>query len=398
MRVLYVIPAEGFGGAERQAIYHMKLLPRYGIDVVPLVGPGKLVVEQLKAQGIDNIEFSESIIEEYGRPYHTNEYTHYLASNVGTWVVAQQVLHHIVKAAHIDVIFASRATGWIMVGLLSRILNIPQVWRVGARPVHKAEISVLRLFSSLSNPSAMICNCKAVERSVKRAIHAPSWVIYNGVDTERFDPHSVKPMQPAELGMSTRKPVIVGVAARPAPGKGLENLAHALKLIDKSPEEVKVIIAGDYGWRNYYTRFFNEQGLGDQVVLIGHVQKVSRFLRSCDIVVLPSEKNSQEGLPNAILEAMAMERPVIGTHAGGMKEAIVDGKTGFLVSSGNPHQLAQALQKLTESPSLRKSLGHNARELVLNKFSLDESVRRISNVLFHIGESKTHVNSKAHHG
>lgn len=388
MRVLYVIPAEGFGGAERQAIYHMKLLPRFGIEVVPLVGPGKLVVEQLKAQGIDNIEFSESIVREYGRPYHTNEYTHYLANNVGTWIVAQQVLHHLVREARIDVIFASRVTGWIMVGLLSRILGIPQVWRVGSRPVHNAEISLLRLFASLSGPRAIVCNCQAVQRDARKAIHAPSTVIYNGVDLNRFDPRSVRPMQRSELGIDSNRPVIVGVAARPAPGKGLETLAHALGILRMSPEQLRVVIAGDYGWRSYYARYFADKGLGEQVSLIGHVQQVSTFLRSCDIVVLPSERHSQEGLPNAIIEAMAMERPVIGTSVGGIKEAIVDQETGLLVPSNNPRALAEALQALTHSSSFRKKLGANAREFAGEKFSLLKSVEQISGVLKSVTEEK----------
>jgi glycosyltransferase involved in cell wall biosynthesis len=90
-----------------------------------------------------------------------------------------------------------------------------------------------------------------------------------------------------------------------------------------------------------------------------------------DIFVLPS---CREGLPNVILEAMAMARPVVATDVGGVSELVEHEVTGFLVEAGHPQPLAQALLRLMDNPGLAAQMGAAGRQLVERQFSLERMV------------------------
>ncbi len=381
MRLLYVIPAERFGGAERQAVYHMGHLPQWGIDVIPLVGPGTIILEQMAREGIDAAEFSSHLLREYGRPYSTMAFTHHAASAVYSWLTSQPALFRAMMHNEVDAILVGRVTGWATVGLSAHAVGLPQLWRAGARACRAVTRPLLRWYAAASRPDALICNCRAVQRDMQPLVRAPSWIVYNGVDTRRFDPRTQKPTLRRELHLNGERPLIVGVSARPAPGKGFETLANALLHLAMPPGELRVLIAGDYGWREHYQKVFLDRGLGEQVSFVGHIAHIETFLRSCDVVALPSDQVSSEGLPNALLEAMAMERAVIGTCAGGIAEAIRNGETGLLVPPGDPHAFAEALRRLRDSPRLRSKLGRRARQSIEQRFSLNASVERLAEVI-----------------
>ena len=397
MRLLYVIPAERFGGAERQAVYHMGHLPKWGIDVVPLVGPGTIILEQMAREGIDSAEFCSHMLREYGRPYSTFAFSRHAASTVYAWLWSQQALHRAVAHHSVDAILVGRVTGWATVGLMARAMGLPQLWRAGARTSRATTRPLLRWYAAASRPDALVCNCRAVQRDMGPLVGAPSWIVYNGVDTRRFNPRAEKPTLRSQLELDeSAKPLVVGVSARPAPGKGFETLAEALRHLSMPASALRVLIAGDYGWRDHYEKTFTERGLGDQVSFIGHIAHIETFLRSCDAVVLSSDRLSSEGLPNALLEAMAMERAVIGTRAGGISEAIHDGDTGLLVPSGNPCALAAAIAQLRDSPRLRTKLGQRARRSIEQRFSLDASVERLAEGIVNVVEN--HRNGKKDSG
>jgi len=92
---------------------------------------------------------------------------------------------------------------------------------------------------------------------------------------------------------------------------------------------------------------------------------VESFLASCDVVVLTSKSRSIEGSPNALLEAMAMERPIVATRVGGVAEVITDGVEGFLVGEVDGEAFAERLVRLLGDPGLRRQMGAAGRARVL---------------------------------
>ncbi len=93
-----------------------------------------------------------------------------------------------------------------------------------------------------------------------------------------------------------------------------------------------------------------------------------------DVFVLPSVV---EGMSNALLEAMAVGRPVVATDVGGNPEVVVDGETGLIVPPGDPHQLAASVQKLLESPEMAAEMGAAGRRRVIERYQIDVMTRRI---------------------
>lgn len=108
-------------------------------------------------------------------------------------------------------------------------------------------------------------------------------------------------------------------------------------------------------------------GLQRTVQLPGERGDVRCWLAACDIFVLPS---LWEGLPNALLEAMALGLPVVASRVDGVPEAVTDGKDGLLVAPGNAATLSVALAKLMDDPELRRSLSQAARARMAENFTL----------------------------
>jgi glycosyltransferase involved in cell wall biosynthesis len=112
-------------------------------------------------------------------------------------------------------------------------------------------------------------------------------------------------------------------------------------------------------------------GLADVVTFAGIRSDVPQILAALDVFVLPS---LWEGMPNAILEAMAAGLPVVATAVGGTPEVVADGKTGLLVPSHNPAAMAEAMERLLRSPDLRHRMGQAGREQVLQHFTVERMV------------------------
>jgi glycosyltransferase involved in cell wall biosynthesis len=223
----------------------------------------------------------------------------------------------------------------------------------------------------LSN--AVVCVSGAVRDSLHigtRLSRHKLRVVHNGVDVSQVDTarrHVEAAKKRRELGIDLRAPLIVNVA-RLAPYKNHRCLVEAMRtVVDTKPEACLLII----GWgkleaqlRKQVRRF----GLDDHVKLLGHArtEEVLQILAISDVFALPS---ACEGFNLAILEAMAAGKPVVATGISGIAEAVVDGKTGLLVSPDDPRALAQALLALLEDQDRARELGKAGRARVVASFT-----------------------------
>lgn len=129
----------------------------------------------------------------------------------------------------------------------------------------------------------------------------------------------------------------------------------------------RIAIAGRGSQEEPLRRLAHELGLAERVHLLGLRDDVDTILTAADIFVQPS---LSEGLPLAVLEAMAFGLPVVATRVGGVPEAVVDGDTGYLVPAGDPEALGTALARLIESPDRGRSMGAAGRERAEAGFSV----------------------------
>jgi len=387
MRVMYVLPTQAFGGAERQALLHIRRLPDYGIDVLPVVGPGQPMCRALEQAGVTDYVFLDDVPEETHSQLSLWGNVRYCARYFSTARRASQRLVGLARSGSVDAIFAARTIGWLVSARAARRLALPLVVRHGSRPFHPIAKLGARLSPLLlgGRPTAMLSNCEAADRILSPLIGVAGGILPNAVDCTRFDPARVEPRYRQGLGLAADTPV-VGLAARPAPDKGLEFLGEVIGSLGARLPGLRLLIAGDYGWRAYYERWFAARGLAPQVTFLGHVVDVEAFFASCDVVVLTSRERSIEASPNALLEAMAMQRPIVATNVGGIPEAISDGVEGFLVGPEDREGFADHLATLLGDAALRQRMGAAGRDRIQRQFSEQEVMRILVTTLQRVVE------------
>ncbi len=118
--------------------------------------------------------------------------------------------------------------------------------------------------------------------------------------------------------------------------------------------------------------------------MTGYREDIPEILASLDVIVHPSYAN--EGVPQAVIQAMAMKKTVIATDTGSIKEILIDKFSGLLIEPKNKEQIAEAVISLYKDNQLRSFLGENAQRLVKDNYSFDKMLEKIENVyqkIFH---------------
>ena len=185
----------------------------------------------------------------------------------------------------------------------------------------------------------------------------------SGVDITEFSPSEEPEGVPLAI-----------LPARLIRDKGIHDFVAAAEALQKQGVQARFVLVGGLdtgnpgGIAEADVNAWVAQGV---VEWWGQANDMAPIYQRSHIVVLPSFR---EGLPKVLLEAGACTRPVITTDAPGCRDAIVDGKTGFMVPVGDSHALAQRIQTLLEDPRLRRSMGRAGREMVEEQFSTDRIV------------------------
>ena len=209
----------------------------------------------------------------------------------------------------------------------------------------------------------------------------PVQVIQNGVNVQKFSPDKSAGVPGREAWRIPPDAMVVGTIAVFTPKKRLEDWLHAAFEIHQAYKGVRFLIVGDGPLRPELEALNERLGLDQVVHFAGLQEDVRPYLAAMDIYMMSSQF---EGLPIALLEAMAMELPVVGTSVGGIPEVVVEGKTGLLVPPGEPSQLKAAVLKLINDPQLRKDMGHLGRKLVSEKFGMERMIRELEEVYLEV--------------
>jgi sugar transferase (PEP-CTERM/EpsH1 system associated) len=201
-------------------------------------------------------------------------------------------------------------------------------------------------------------------------------VIHNGVDTDRFRRHEQFREQirrEFNFGLSD---VVIGWAGRMAPIKDLPTLFRAAARVAQKFTAVRLLICGNGPERKVWQELAESIApLKGRTVFAGERHDIPAIMSAMDIFVLPSIR---EGMSNTLLEAMAAELPVIATSAGGNREIVEDGVSGFLFAPGDVEKLTCLLDHLAQNPDLRLRFGQAARRRVESDFSLRRMIEQYS--------------------
>jgi len=191
---------------------------------------------------------------------------------------------------------------------------------------------------------------------------AKTQVILNGANLERFlsvpaDPGSVLPR------------VRFGIAARMVAEKDHFTLLRAFGVVAEEIPGAELQIAGDGPLREQLVEFTKRLKLQDRVHFLGALPHAAQFLSQLDVFVLSS---LNEGLPLALLEAMATGLPVVSTRAGGVDEAAKDGQNAYLATVGDSNDLAQAMIRMARASDLRQK-GALGQRIVQEQFCIEKT-------------------------
>jgi glycosyltransferase involved in cell wall biosynthesis len=235
--------------------------------------------------------------------------------------------------------------------------------------------TIRALIRTIARADAFIANSREVREELvaagcpgERIAHIP-----NGVDLTRFSP--VPAARAAEgrrrLGLSDG-PLAV-FTGRLDPQKGLHTLVEAMRSPALAAAGAHLLLLGDGPQRAELVQAVERNGLRDRVRFRGVVEDVAPYLRASDLFAFPTRG---EGMPNALLEAMATGLPCVASAVGGCRDVITHGETGLLVPAGDAAAFQAALETLVQSAALRERLGAAAREAAAARFGLETMVDR----------------------
>ena len=220
-------------------------------------------------------------------------------------------------------------------------------------------------------------NADDAELFIKNKIINPEKIkiiLGSGIDLNYFKPSTKK---------KEESTIVFGYIGRLLWDKGLGELIEAVRILKNKNYSFKVHILGKPDEGNPKSislkqiQQWEKEGL---IIYKGFSRDVRPFLEKMDCLVYPT--SYREGIPRAILEAMAMEKPIITTNVPGCKETVIEGFNGFLVPPKNPKALAQAMEKFLQLPSIqRETMGKNSRQLIKNKFEQSKIVNEYVSVL-----------------
>jgi len=211
-------------------------------------------------------------------------------------------------------------------------------------------------------------------------------LVRGGIDVERI--RKARPIDRASFGISTKAPLILWVG-RLDPVKGLEILIEAFRVVSDRTD-AHLVLVGNGPLRASLCAQVARLGLDSRVHLIGARNDVPSLLAAANLFVFPSRT---EGLPNALLEAMAAGLPIITTDAPGCRDLIAHGETGLLVPYGDTISLADSLLSLLRDREQAAKLGQRAHQAVLRDWHAESMYGAYQDVYRTISRTKPESNS-----
>jgi len=356
MHILHAEASPHWGGQEMRTLMDAVRCFRLGHRVTILARPEGALSQRARAAGLAVAPLR------LGSPWDPRGIAAIarLIRSVGT-----EVVHTHSSADAWAAGLAARLSG---VGLVrTRHISAPMGRRLLGRPLASP---VYRL------PEAIIATSAAIRDSLLELGVPPErlWVLPSGVDLEQFRPRPEGRSLRAGLGLEG-EPVITMVAMLRPEKRADVFLAAASHLRPEFPQALFVLAGGGAeGDLATLRRLAERLGVSAAVRFLGHREDVPEILAASDVCVLPSAGN--DGIPQAVVQYLAMARPVVATPVGGIPEVIEEGRTGLLVRPNDPQGLAGSIAWLLRHPEQAKLMGQAGRRLVEERFDADRVARQ----------------------
>jgi len=238
---------------------------------------------------------------------------------------------------------------------------------------------IARRASKIVSNSSYVAHHFALDSSMLRKTEG----VPNPVDLSTFDPEKVDSSHFKKMLEVNGRYPLLGVVGQISPWKGLVDVIKAMPKVLSYFPEGRLLIVGEPKFETRAARYDNvayltelkslvgKLNLEKQVVFIGERSDMPEVMKAIDLLVLASW---EEPFGRALIEAMAMEKPVISTNIGGPTEIIEDGVTGILLPPKSPEMIAEAVIKLASKKKKSEEMARRAREEVQRRFNTDMHV------------------------
>ena len=373
-RVMQVISNLEIGGAQEVVRTLAENIDQFGSTSVVCTFQDGPLSEAIRSQGIPVEVLPERKHSVFSVIPYINEMVNYY-----------QQLQHLVEKYQIDVIQTHLLRSMDFLVLLLRKSHGPRVYwtfhnslfdlREDHLVKHRWSLKIKRFSHHVLYwlGSKRVDGIIAVSQDVKTAImdtmvgipNNKITIIRNCVDFQRYK-RNIDRQKAREVIGFTEENMIGVVVATFKKQKGHRFLVEAVSSLVQKYPEFRVLFVGDGELRSEMENLVDELGLKGVIHFLGTRSDIPSILAASDLFILPS---LWEGLPMALIEAMASGLPVVATRVSGTSEVMVDGKSGILVEPGVSKALASAIQKMLENPEKTREMGIFARDRVEDLFS-----------------------------
>jgi glycosyltransferase involved in cell wall biosynthesis/protein-tyrosine-phosphatase len=356
MRVCHVMSADLWAGAEVQVATTLGyLVERSDVEVIAvLLNEGRLA-EELRQLGAE-----VAVVDEHR---HSS-------------LALLRFLLRFLRNRQVDIVHTHRYKDTVLGAIAAKLVGVPHVIRTvhGLRePMRGWDRAKFSGYEALDK-AALWCFADrviAVSSSMADTLRQSGYRrasvmhIHNGLDLEKVKAMRSRQDVRRELGVSSRA-FLIGTVGRLSAVKGHSDLLRAARLILQRERGARFLIVGGGPLRDELIALAAELGVDHACLFTGPRSDVCDLVGAMDLFVLPS---LDEGIPMALLEAMALGRPVVASHVGGVPEVIRPGETGLLVPPRDVRALASACLDLAANREWADMLGTRARRLVEAEFS-----------------------------
>ncbi len=404
-RVLFVNDTARNGGPGRSLFYILKFLDPEVIHRAVVLPREGVISELYASSGITEELFFEpnlveNPVEPWNRAIERDDFDAplplkalRLAGNVGRGAFGIARLTRLLRAGHYDLVYCNGTNACFAGGALAKTSGVPALWHVRYTSVPSALERVHAALAASRGVRSIVCVSKA---SAALFPHCPEKVkvIHNALDVEEFAPRGVVPRLRLELGLAPNC-VVFGSQGRILPRKGYIEMVRAAKLVlDELDAEdrarVHFAVLGDTpaDMRPDHLvecrALVRELGIEKSFTFMGFQIDVKPYVADFDVAVVPSVY--EDPLPRAVIESMAMGKPVVAFDVGGVAEMLRHGEDGALVR-GNPPDvpgLAREMLKYARDRGLRERHGKAARLRIERDFDSRAQARRIQDEILTI--------------
>jgi len=280
----------------------------------------------------------------------------------------------ILKQESIDAIIMTTSEDLKLGAIAAKLAGIPKViYRRGLAVPIKNKITNRYILKNIV--THIIANSEETKRTVLQNLSkvlAPEsvHVIYNGLESAKLS--KLKPAIWEKKGAKENH-VVIGNAGRMTVQKGQLQLIPLAKALKAKGHSFTIILAGDGYLRQQIQSEIQANDLSDEIILLGYVEEIERFMSSIDIFVLTSH---WEGFGYVLVEAMLQKKPVVGFEVSNIPEIIQDNKNGLLVAHRDIEAMADRIEELMMNPEKRKKFGENGYNFAIENFELAGQIKK----------------------